>query len=278
MISLGTRATVRLSVALLLGLVGQASATPLLGSSFAGSGGAVLYDLDPLTGQASNPRSTGVDNLVGIAFSPDANLYGLSNSTAPNNPNSLFRIDPTTGAAQLVGPTGLSDVTEGDLAFDLTTGTLYGIWNLDQGRRQLFTLDTQTGAASVMPGSLFGDPSGMAFDGSGTLYVIDTSLQKLLTVDKTSCAILDTTDLSIALGSTAGMDVDPATGVFYVADGQSSGTDRLYTLDTSTGMLTEVGPLGLDTGLAGLAFVPEPGTGLLLALGMVLIFRRRRWR
>ena len=35
-----------------------------------------------------------------------------------------------------------------------------------------------------------------------------------------------------------GMDVDPATGTLYVADGESGGTDTLYTLDPSTGALT----------------------------------------
>lgn len=276
MISTGARVVVRLSAAALLAVAGHAMATPLLGSGFAGDQGAVLYDLDPLTGQAGNPRPTGISNLVGIACSPAADLYGLTNSVAANHPGSLFRIDRATGAAQFVGTTGLSGITEGDLAFDPTTSSLYGIWNLDEGRRQLFTLDTDTGAATALPGSLIGDPSGMAFDSSSTLYVLDTSLQKLLTVEKTSGAVVDSTDLSVPLGSTAGMDVDPATGVFYVADGLSGGTDRLYTLDTTTGVLTEVGPLGVDTGLAGLAFVPEPATMLLFAFAGAISVARRR--
>ena len=50
----------------------------------------------------------------------------------------------------------------------------------------------------------------------------------------------------------------------------------MYTLDTLTGELTEVGSLGLDTGLAGLAFVPEPATALLLGLAAVMGAARRR--
>jgi DNA-binding beta-propeller fold protein YncE len=276
MASLVMRGWACLGAALFLVAAVPVAATPLTGNSFTGANGAVLYDIDPLTGHAGNPRSTGIDNLVGIAFSPDAHLYGLSNSAAASYANSLFRIDPDTGASELVGPTGLGSVTEGDLAFDRTTGSLYGFWNADQGQRQLFTLDTATGTATVIPGSLSGDPSAMAFAPDGTLYVLDTSLQKLLTVDRASGAILTTTDLSTSLGSTAGMDVHPATGVFYVADGQSGGTDRLYTLDPATGLLTDQGLLGLDTGLAGLAFLPEPGTLLLVMFAGAAMLRRKR--
>jgi len=266
------------SASLCLVLISSVHATPLWGSGFAGAGGAPLFDVDPATGQASNPRPTGIDRLVGIAFAPGpagGTLYGLSNSTAAADPNSLFSIDPATGTSQLIGATGLTDITEGDLACDPTTGTLYGVWNLGQGRRQLFTVDTETGAASVVPGSLLGDPSGMAFDAGGTLFVIDTSLQELSTVDKVTGQILTTVPLSEPLGSTAGMDVDPATGTFYIADGGSDGTDMLYTLHPSTGVLTEVGPLGVDTGLAGLAFVPEPVTALLLAFGAAMCVSSR---
>jgi len=274
--SFGVKVTVLVWAALLLDGVATVQATPLFGNSFAGGAGAVLYDLDPVTGQATNPRSTGIDHLVGVAFSPGATLYGLSNSTAAQNPNSLFTINLTTGASQLVGATGLANVIEGDLAFDPTTGELYGIYNLDAAQRQLFTIDPATGQATVIPGSLSGDPSAMAFDETGMLYVIDTSLQELLAVDKTTGAISTIMPLNTALGSVAGMDVDPGTGTFYVADGGSDGTDTLYTLDPSTGELTEVGPLGPADGLAGLAFVPEPATLALITLGSVMILRRTR--
>ena len=46
-----------------------------------------------------------------------------------------------------------------------------------------------------------------------------------------------TTPLSVELGALAGMDFDPATDTFYVADGGSGGTDSLYTLDPATGVL-----------------------------------------
>jgi len=259
-----------------LGGAGAAWATPLYGISFASPQGSVLYQVDPQTGQAGDPKPTGLSHVVGIAFSNDAALYGLTNATAPTNPNSLVRINRETGSSQLVGPTGLSNIIEGDLACDHTTGTLYGMYYLTTGyERKLFTLDAATGAATTLPTSLSGDPSAMAFDAAGALYAIDTSLAKLLTVDKITGATLSRVSLSRSLGAAAGMAVDPLTGTFYVADGDSSGTDHLYTLNPTTGLLTDIGPTGLADGLAGLTFLPEPATLALLGLGAVVLRGRR---
>ncbi len=175
----------------------------------------------------------------------------------------------------MVGSTGLDNISEGDLAFDRTTGSLYGMYHLAGGQRKLFTVDAATGAATALPNSLAGDPSAMTFDGTGNLYVIDTALAKLHTVNKTTGATLTTLSLSRSLGAVAGMAVDPATGIFYVADGDSGGTDHLYTLDPTTGLLTDIGPTGLANGLAGLAIVPEPASAVLLSAGAWWIGRRR---
>jgi DNA-binding beta-propeller fold protein YncE len=222
-------------------------AVPLLGAGYSGPAGAVLYDVNPTTGAVGNPRPTGINYLVGIAFST-GNLYGLSASAAASNPNSLYTINQATGQAQWVGTTGLFNISEGDLATDPTTGVLYGLYDVQTGARKLFALNANTAAATVLPGSLPGDPSAMAFDSSGMLFVLDTSLQRLLTVNKTTGATLTDIGLSASLGATAGMAFDPATGVLYVSDGESGGTNRLYTLNTVTGVLGDVGPTGLANG------------------------------
>lgn len=257
-------------------LSGPVLAFPLVGVSFSGPSGAVLYDVDPATGLASNPRMTSLDRVVGIAAASDGTLCGLTNSAAPVNPGSLFRIGPQTGAVELIGALGMTNILEGDLAVDPTTGTLYGLYNQDSSKRQLFSIDTTTGAGLVVPGSLFGDCSAMAFDGSGQLYVVDTGLHALLKVDKATGAVAGITSLSAALGSTAGMAVDPASGIFYVTDGGTGGTNMLYTLDLATGTLTARGPTGVPTGLAGLAFLPEPGCLAFWIAVSIVCFRRAR--
>ncbi len=260
---------------LVLGLVRTSTGTPLLGSGFSGPSGAVLYDVDPFSGSAGNPRSTGIDNLVGIALS-NGTLYGLNNSAAATDANSLFVINRATGQSQQIGATGLANISEGDLASDPTTGVLYGMYDVQAGARKLFTMNTSTAAATPLPSSLAGDPSAMAFNTSGTLFVLDTGLQRLVTVNKTTGATLSSVALSAALGATAGMSFDPASGALYVADGESGGTDRLYTLNTTTGVLSEIGSTGLANGLAGLSFVPEPSSLLLLMLGAGAVLARRR--
>lgn len=270
-----TRRFVMFVAALAITGAGPASAGLMYGVSFASTEGSILYQVDPQSGLASNPRPTGLDHVVGIAFGSDGTLYGLTNATTPTHPNTLVRINSTTGSAQVVGSTGLSDIVEGDLAFDRTTGSLYGMYHLTGGQRKLFTVNASTGAATALPDSLAGDPSAMAFDAAGNLYVIDTALAKLHTVNKATGATLTTLSLSRSLGAVAGMAVDPATGVFYVADGDSGGTDHLYTLDPTTGLLTDIGPTGLANGLAGLAIVPEPASAVLLSAGAWWFGRRR---
>ena len=89
--------------------------------------------------------------------------------------------------------------------------------------------------------------------------------------------------MNVNLGPVAGLAFDPSTGFAYVVDGGDSGspgTNVLHSLNTSTGHLTAIGPLGLTNGLAGLAFVPsipEPTTGLVgVALAGVCIGGRLR--
>lgn len=76
-------------------------------------------------------------------------------------------MDVATGESQLIGSTGLNEIVEGDFAADPATGSLCGRYVTEIDTRRLFTLDTDTGPAAVLPGPLTGDPSAMAFDPAG---------------------------------------------------------------------------------------------------------------
>ncbi len=251
-------------------------AVPLVGCSFGSDGQTWLYDVDPWTGQATHPRPTGLDHVIGIAPASNSALYALTNGVALTDLASLFRVNVATGASQLVGSTGLTGIVEGDLAVDPTDGRLYGLYVVSGSARRLFTMDPDTGTAELLTDSLTGDPSAMAFDARGTLYAIDTSLQRLFQVDKDSGFVMSSLNLSVTLGSAAGMIMDRATGTFYVADGEDGSTNKLYTMNVHTGQLTSVGPTGLTRGLSGLTIVPEPGAALLPMLGSAvsLLYRR----
>lgn len=245
-------------------------AAPLVGSGWPRG---ILYDIDPATGDASNPRSTGLVRLIGITDGGDGYLYGFAGRS-----RHLHRIDPFTGESELVEGTGLCSLFEGDLDFDPISGTLYTVQRTADGprtTRDLVTIDLANGEARAV-GELpvGGDPSAMAFDPGGTLYVLDTARDLLLTVDPQTADVLSEIPVNVSLGSAAGMDFDPLTGLLYVADGHRHGTDALYTLDPATGDFDRIGSTGLRKGLAGLQFLPEPATLSLMAAGALLLFRR----
>jgi len=252
-----------------------AHAVPLVGATYGGDGSSTLFDLDHFTGLASNPRPGGPSHVVGLAFSPGLGAFALTSSAAAVYPASLFRIDIDNGTPHWVGFTGLGGISEGDLAFDPTSGSLYGLYGTSAGQRRLLHIDPATGTAAPFGSSLPGDPSAMAFDAAGELYVLDTSLQNLLRVDKATAAVLEITPLSASLGSTAGMAFDPSAGTLYVADGEDGCTGLLYRLSTTTGELLPVGATGLSGGFSSLTWIPEPGSALLLCLGAMALLRRQ---
>jgi hypothetical protein len=243
---------------------GTSQAGSLLGNSFDGT----LYDVNQTTGAATNGRNTGLSNVVGIAARSDGALFGLTAMGGSPQPFALYQINAVSGASTLVGLTGLTGITEGDLGFDPISGRLYGLQETDLNfNRGLFVINTSTGAATIVgdinaPGS---DLSALAFDSTGRLYIVDR-FGFLLNVNPTNGQVLSEIPLSHPLGTTAGMAFDPGTGIAYVADGGGGGTNTLYTLNTSTGLLTPIGSTGLANGLAGLTFeglgtpIPEPAS------------------
>lgn len=261
----------------------------LIGSTSSGSPGPVpsaIVDVDPVTGLATNPRDTGIRFLAGIATEPSTgHLFSLS--TVPSNPpmNALFRIDVGTGLPTLVGPTGLNEIVEGDLAFNPINGLLYGIQDgTGPGvQRRIFRMNPDTGIATIIgPTGSTGDLSALAFNPTGFLYSIDstgTSNSLLHVIDPNTGLITNTMSMNVNLGSAVGMTFDPITGAAYVADGgDASATNLLYQLDVTSGMLSAIGPTNIPTGISGLAFtpVPEPGSLCLTAIGIAYLAVRKR--
>lgn len=192
-------------------------------------------------------------------------LFG-SSSKGQVNPSSLFTIDRTTGAATLVGSTGLADGVSG-LRFDPTTGVLYGLMGSPCTGARLVSLDPATAAGTVV-GALVGQGfdgstteacagggDALAFAPDGTAYAggYVFGIAFLLKVDKATGAVLESHPV---LDPTSGLAFDPS-GILWVSHGNAMFTATLHTVDPATGAYTSALPLSEFVIVSDLAFTPD---------------------
>jgi len=103
--------------------------------------------------------------ITGIASDSEGNMYGLGLN------DTLYSIDPTTGAGTKVGYVGFDINYAQDIAFDRTTNTLYGTLFLGGGTGGLYTFDLGTGAATQI-GVDFGDELSLCALFSTPIYTV----------------------------------------------------------------------------------------------------------
>ncbi len=225
----------------------------------------------------------------------------------PFGTQSLYSIDSATGAATLIGDTGVRKFV--GIEFNASTNTLYGLTtSADLYRINIFTgaaslvanLPTSyiegdlaydangtlwgadvgvvgtvnTGNALLLPTALtaLGDVSGLAFSASGALLAFDQSgvrdaVYRIDTATGATTLVGLTGTQSEGVGA---LESSADFGTVWLVDGSS-----LYTLNQETGTASLIGATGVS-GISGLALVPAPGAAAVLALGGVVAGRRRR--
>ncbi|WP_182867720.1 PEP-CTERM sorting domain-containing protein [Rhodopirellula sp. JC639] len=231
-----------------------------------------LYTVAPTSGNATQVGNLGVTaSLLGLAYDTvNDQLYMTSTSDLNSQ---LYRVDVTTGQANLVGDTGFQAIT--GLTFDSDSQVLYGGSGASDS---LFTLDVLTGAATTV-GSFGVDMRGhgMGYDPqTQRILMTDGSQDRLFAVDKTTGAATEIG--ATGLDSVAALAFHTGENRLY---GINTNDDTLVRLNTSTGAGEVVGNLGFDAFNVGLAFrpsaVPEPSSWMLLVLlGIAAILRTRR--
>jgi len=194
-----------------------------------------------------------------LAAAPaQAVTYGLK-SYAPTSgdssaPTHLYTFFENGSGLTAIGAVRLggADIDADGLAFTQQYGLL--AFNLAGGGSTLISINPTTGVATTIGSLLSGrNIRGATFDGSGTMWALDSAADQLLTINPTSGAVLTQVGLTLGgsafnLGTCTDIALRPDTGVFYLTNAATT-----YTLNAGTGALTAV---YTDTGLglAGAAF------------------------
>lgn len=105
-----------------------------------------LYTVNPSDGSSTLVGGFGGPNLmIGIASDGNGNLYGIDLGA-----DALYSIDPSTGTATIIGPLGNTINYAQDIAYDRNMGILYHAAYLAAGPSGLYTIDTDTGAHTLV--------------------------------------------------------------------------------------------------------------------------------
>lgn len=232
-----------------------------------------LHKIDQSAGSSTLVGPTGggfVGDLTSDTRPGSFRMWGPDMTTS-----TLVEIDPATGVGTPVSGF-TSPTTIVSLAFDITTGALYGTTAQGFGapQDQLYLIDPNTAACTLIGSLGINNAYALAFDNAGTLYAVGQDRQALFTVSTTTGAASLVAE--IGLSSVFDIATRPEDNTTFAVDTATSG---LYTLDLSNGATALVGNYSA-TNLVGLAFtpIPEPGTLILLIGGIAAptLFRRRR--
>lgn len=196
-------------------------------------------------------------DILGLAYnSSDGYLYG-------GNETSLWRINPMDGTSDIITSSG--DFRIDGLAYNPNNGLLYAgsrhvttMWMIDPSNGS--TVDVANASVLTM---------GLTYNtDDGFLY--STRLNDLFRIDPSDWSV---TQISAKLGgadiTVTGLAYNPIDNYLY--GGNTNNLRRISPLD---GELVNMGTAGVNR-YSGLAFVPEPTTLSLLALGAILLRRRR---
>ncbi len=242
-----------------------------------------VYTINQTTGAGSLLGSSGINGFLADLASNNTTTLWAPDVTNKN----LVTINPTTGVGTVVGPfvdasTGVSTPIT-SLAYNTATPSpggvappvgLYGNSTEAYGGSSsssdiLYSINAATGKTTEIGPIGFTNVFALGFDNNGDLFGIESLTNELLSINPFTGAGtgIGTVTLSgVPVSGIFDIAARPEDDVMFAA--QNGG--NIYTLNTTNGDLTVVGPHGIgDT--VGLAFltVPEPSTFALLGVGAI---------
>ena len=207
-----------------------------------GAGPRGLYNFDSATGISTLRIAVGgSQRFFGLEAHPGTGtVYG----TDPLGTSTLWTLDINSGAATLIG--NINGDTIADIAFDPTTGVLYG---MGRNSSVLYTINPATGAPTVVGTS---DPNarcGLVFSPTGQLYAFSVN-GALYSINKATAA-------ATLIGG--GVGPSPVEDAVFTPSGNLFFTvffGQIYQVDLATGADTQVGSSNAGSGLLGIIAAP----------------------
>jgi hypothetical protein len=229
-----------LSLALVLGSSGSSvvhAAPQLLGVESTSN---QVFQIDVSTAEVTSVGTiTGLNSSLGsLERAPDGLYYGATTG----NSSSLYRIDPNTWAATLVGSLG-GFTFEGGLAISLTGAA----WYLNRGSAsspELLSVDLVSGLVTSV-GVLSGgshDINGLGWRSDGMLVGVDRVTNMVVEIDPTNAQLTNLASVPANVGAGGGMVISGALGHYSTAGPAAlSGSNELYEFDPFTGSSISLG-------------------------------------
>jgi hypothetical protein len=273
-------------VSVVLCLAPHAQAGSILYATGVGSGPGAglsgLYTIDPLTGAA-----TSVQQFQDVHFYAGGLAYDAVTDTmfvtgaldSDTGTTRLFIINRFTGAmTTFPGMSPTINLSSGGLAINPLTGIMYATGGNGFQSSALFTIDKNTGAATLVGQcggqccvSPFGfNINGLGFRSDGTLVAngftlsgipVNGAYSYLFTLDLASGLATDVGPHGVNVGrqlNYSGLAFG-ANGTLYSLGSTSASAQGLYSVNPANGAATVIGDTVIHFGVdGGLAFAPEP--------------------
>lgn len=245
-----------------------------------GSALSALYTIDTATG--AETKVLDLPNMYvyagGLAWDPTSDLLYVAGSTVSDSRSRLFSIDRFSGVITSFPPLSPTiHLSGGGLAIHPLSGVLYATGQNGFQSSALFTLDKNTGAATLVGqcgGQCCTPPfgfniNGLGFRSDGTLFAngftlsfapVNGAYSELFTVDVVSGLATEIGVHGVNLGrqlAYSDLAIGP-NGTMYSLGSISASVGGLYSVDPATGAATLIGPSVAQFGVdGGLAFAPD---------------------